>query len=177
MATVPSEVTVTAGTVLPAATWNTNVRDAINFVIAPPLCLLRQTVAQSVGNNSFTALTMDTEDIDRDGGHSTVTNTSRYTAQTAGYYLHSGLVGWSGNATGRRASRWAVNGTAANSTDVINAATSASAIDVSPAARIIYLNVGDYSELFAFQDSGGNLNTAVATGSDQPGSSILWVST
>jgi hypothetical protein len=162
--------------VLTAAQLNTYLSNAVSFFLAPPLALLRQTVAQSVPTGAFTALTMDTEDLDRDGGHSTTTNTSRYTAQTAGYYLCSGLVGWSSSATGRRATRWQVNGSATNASDAIFAAVIASAINVVPPTKPIFLNVGDYLEMAAFQDSGGALLTAVAVGSDQPGSSILWVS-
>jgi hypothetical protein len=177
VATVPAEMTAVAGTVLTAATWNSNVRDAFNFLLSPPTCELRQTVAQSIANGgSGTVLNLDTEDIDNDGMHSTVTNTSRVTAQTAGRYQFGGGVNFVANATNRRICWWALNGTVVPGSE---AGTFGSASgNTGPGARTksIFLNVGDYAELVAFQDSGVALNTMVST-SAQPSVFARWVGT
>jgi hypothetical protein len=76
MATLPSFRTWTAGEIVTAAYMNSNVRDAGNFFLSWPVFEGRQAVAQSFTSGAPTALLIDTEDIDTDNGHSTVTNTS-----------------------------------------------------------------------------------------------------
>lgn len=169
MATVPSETTQVAGTVLTAATWNSNVRDAINFLIAPPLAVLKQTTAQSTTSGSWTAILLDSEDIDRDNGHSTTTNTSRYTCQTAGWYHADYNLDWSNaSSAGIRGVSHAVNGTLTRSVQLgaISGFTS-----LSTSAKF-YLNVNDYVEMYGIQTSGGALSTQ-ATSYVQ----IMWIST
>lgn len=177
MTTVPSYTTFVAGSVLTAAQLNTNVRDAGNFWLARPLCLLRQTSIQSIANNAFTDILFDTEDIDRDGGHSTVTNTARYTSTTPGYLAFSGGVGFASNATGRRGTQWAFNAaTLAASQDIRTTLPSNS---MAVAARTVSVPVNgttDFVTLQGFQDSGGALNSNV-TGSAQASMFVLWIST
>lgn len=158
---------------------NTNIRDAGNFWLARPLAILRQTVAQSIPNAAWTDITMDTEDIDRDGGHSTVTNTARYTSPTAGYLMLSGGVSYAANATGYRGARFALNATQTNySAVVLMTVTVAATVTDVPARTIIQPVNGttDYVTVQGVQNSGGALNTAVSAG-DQPYMTVLWVST
>jgi hypothetical protein len=175
VATVPSEMTFVAGEVLTAAQMNTNVRDAVNFIIAPPLAQLVQAVVQSVGDSAWTALTFTTETIDRDGGHSNVTNTPRYTAQTAGWYLMQGTVSWTANATGGRQASFGVNGSSTLFSKVFQAGTAAFVGSVTTSGTT-YLNVGDYAQLFSWQNSGGANNTVINTESG-PVFTLRWVST
>jgi hypothetical protein len=62
--------------------------------------VFRNSAVQSIPNATSTVITFDTEDIDSDSGHSLVTNTGRYTAQTPGWYLITayGLFAVSANA-------------------------------------------------------------------------------
>lgn len=129
----------------------------------PPRALLRQTVAQSLTNSAFTALTFGTEDIDSHNGHSTSTNTSRYTVQTGydGDYQLSGTAAIAAAAGGGRGTRWFKNGTAINGSETmvgnVNPLNQGQ-----PAVTIIVSAVaGDYFELAAWQDSGGAINSAV----------------
>jgi hypothetical protein len=87
MATVPAEITWVTGQIVTAAQLNANLRDAINFLIAPPLFVGRQTVAQNGHHRHH----LDAGHLGRRGQRQrrrtrTVTNTSRYTAQTQGWY-------------------------------------------------------------------------------------------
>jgi hypothetical protein len=177
MATIPVEITWTTGQVVTAAQLNSNLRDAVNFLLSWPVCELRQTVAQSVANNTDTPLSMDAEEIDTDNMHSTVTNTSRVTAQTAGRFQLSGGTSYASNTTGRRAASYRLNGAPMLGTQAAITAAGATA-DVQPTGRTLttYLNVGDYVELVAYQDSGGSLNTQVTTG-QQPRFSVRMVGT
>lgn len=178
MATVPNEITYSAGSVLTAAQLNTNLRDAINFVITNrPILEVRQTSVQSISGATSTAINFDAEDIDNDGMHSTSSNTSRATAQTAGRYRVGGGISWAGNGAGRRNCQWAINGAVQNGVDAgIAAGGNTNALPVAARSMTLHLNVGDYLELLGFQDCGGSLNTAVTT-SQQPGMSVEWIGT
>jgi hypothetical protein len=160
---------------------NTYVRDPLLFLFKRPMARLRQVVAQSLTNGVPTALTFTVHDVDQDwaggAGHSDSVNTSRYTANYAGWYQVSGGVSFVANATGARGCYWAVNGSLSLGVEDIGAPTPGGATHGQPArTELLYLNVGDYVELWALQISGGALNTAVggsATGSTM---NVLWVS-
>lgn len=142
---------------------NSYVRDPIQFLLAPPIANLRQTAAQSLTTAVVTALTFNTEDVDSAGGHDNVTNNSRYSANYAGWYQVSCGAAFSANATGQRFVQLKVNGSDANGTGAEINATAALNCLVAGRTTLIYLNVSDYVEAYAFQNSGGNLNTAVTT--------------
>lgn len=161
MATVPAEITFTAGSILTAAQLNTNLRDAINFLINAPVCQCRQTVGQSIANTTAQSITFDTEDVDNDGMHSTVTNTDRLTAVTAGRYTLGGGVSYPANGTGSREADWFVNATVVNGGGASIPATAAAVQYVATRAISVFLNVGDFITLGAFQSSGGALTTPV----------------
>jgi len=176
MATVPVEMTFSAGSVLTAAQLNTNVRDAVNFVIAPPLAVLRQTVAQIFTTGIGAAFLFDTEDLDRDGGHSTTTNTSRYVSQTAGWYQMQGtaMFAVSNTSTGL-ITGFSLNGASSRFGGNFQVGN-AGFVGVLPSGATVYLSVGNYVELIGYQSSGGNLNSQVTGFEGTPRLQILWVS-
>lgn len=165
MATVPTLVTYVTGQVVTAAQLNGNPGNTWgDFVLSPPDCQVRQTVIQSLPNNTWTDVLFDTEDLDPDLWHSTSTNTARITPQTAGIVRLAGGVGFAGSATGRRGTRWVLNGsgTAISGSSVIVLSSAAVAMDVP--ARTLKVTVNgttDFLTLQAFQDTGGALNTGV----------------
>jgi hypothetical protein len=142
-----------------------------------PAAKLRQTIAQTLINGTPTALTFTTEDLDTDpdgiGGHSTSSNTSRYTARYPGWYRLGGGATFVSNATGVRLLSWAVNGTNVAGSDVLVSAVSSNTTRVAARADLIYLAEGDYLELRVYQSSGGNLDTRV-TNDEQATISITW---
>lgn len=121
-------------------------------------CFLSKSATQALTTATFTALTFNTEDIDTDGFHSTVSNTSRITIPTGkdGKYLVTPQVRFEGNATGRRILALYKNGVlvALNQFEQ-NPNTGAITVGNS---FLISLVATDYIELFAYQTSGGNLN-------------------
>lgn len=152
MATVPVPRTWTVGELLTAAKLNTDARDAINFLLAPPLAVLTKNAGQSITSGSYGALLWQTESVDRDGGHSTVTNTNRYTAQTAGYYAMTTYAEWSlENTTGFRRIAYRVNGST-----VTHQATQPPSVSNCQAnlSGLLFLSVNDYVEVMADQSSG-----------------------
>lgn len=161
-----------------AAGLQAGVGDVLNFLLSPPVCVLRQTVTQSIPTGAFTPLLFQTENVDSDNMHSTSANLSRLTAVTAGWYQLSGQVGHGvASTTGRRGCLWSINGTQTpGSQALISATGSGSGGTVQVATTLIaYLNAGDYVELQAYQDSGAALSTNVAA-TAQSSISALWVS-
>jgi hypothetical protein len=136
---------------------------SINALKAPPFVYVVQTTVQTLTTGTGAPLVFQTEIYDAAGMHSTTTSPSRLTSVKAGYYVLSGGISFAANSSNRRGGIWAING-AAFGDYVLNQAVSAS-VSAPPAPTIIvYLNVGDYVELYAFQDSTANLNTYVGTG-------------
>ena len=147
--------------------------DQISFLTSPPRCQLRQTTLQTLTTGVFAPVTFTTEDEDNYNGHSTATNTSRYTAVVAGWYQCSGKVGFAGNATGQRVIGWYVDGTLDGS-QVTYDVDSASTVQLPAQSKLIFLGIGNYVEIHAFQSSGGNLNTDVAFQSVQSTMTVAW---
>jgi hypothetical protein len=166
------------GNYLTAALWMAQTAAIGNWVLGsgsngPPRFRGYASTAQSISDATWTALTIDTEVYDSDGGHSTTTNTSRYTVQVAGTYLITGTAAFAANATGNRAVRLAVNGTAIigsfDKTLPATATHSSSRLSVAQAVCA----VGDYIEVYGYQNSGAALNTS--TGTDvAPSLSTQW---
>lgn len=175
MATVPVPATWNGG-IVPTSTLNSGVRDPLIYALAPPLAMVHQESSQSLTSSSWTAITMDTETYDTADGHSTSTNTSRYTAVYPGYYLLGGGVTYAGNTTGRRGARWAVNGSVIPGSATLQVATSATSVGVTARGMVTYLTVGDYVELQGYQDSGGALSTYVTASDSYSSMSVVWVS-
>lgn len=163
MGTVPSPYTPTAGddaTQARVLTW----ADAANYLLGNatsggskrPLVRLEQATPQSIPNNTETAVLFDTESVDYDNGHSTVTNTSRYTAATAGWVVVMGGVTWASNATGVRHATVRSNGTTVRAKE-IRTATNGD-FTIMTISALVFLNVGDYIEITCLQTSGGALS-------------------
>ncbi|MFI6332910.1 hypothetical protein ACIBBG_31965 [Micromonospora chersina] len=180
MPAVPETKTAWVNNVDPLNSTNLNayLRDPLRFLMRKPAATLRQSTGpQSYTSASFTPVTFNSEDIDDDidgvGGHSTVTNTSRYTARYPGWYVLGGGCSFSANATGRRGVQWSVNGSAVNGSFVVLPAAAANETVVPARAMVVLLNEGDYVELIAYQNSGATL-TAVLSGNHQPSMSVTW---
>jgi hypothetical protein len=176
VATVPGVNTWSAGSILTAAQLNTYVSAAVAFLINRPVFQGRQTVTQSLTSGVSTPAILDTEDIDNDNMHSNTTNPTRATAQTAGRFQVSGGVGWLANATARKGCWWLVNGAAVNGSSAVGPSSASLTTTNASRVRTVFLNVGDYVELLAYQEIGGALSTNVGT-FDQSSMTVRWVGT
>lgn len=167
----PVSYTATTGNFVTAALWNTQVRDATSFLTNVPVFRGFQNAAQTVGSSIvYAPILLDSESFDPEGGHSTSTNTSRFTVQTAGYYYVSAFASYGTNSAGGRAIAIAVNGTAmVQSQQAPPPANSWSG----GTNWLGYLNVGDFVEATTWQNSGGNLS--MATGAFASSLSLFWV--
>lgn len=175
---IPSTRLFKAGEIETGSYLNSSITNLGNFLLGKPVFLAWQSTVQSIPNNAYTPVTFTSETVDRDNGHSVTTNTSRYTAQTAGYYLFNGQIQYASNVTGSRRALWQVNGTTpvgGGGFFTTSSTLVAGTASVVAPPFLYYLAVGDYVELNAFQNSGAALNT-VAAGGVFSTMSAIWVS-
>jgi len=146
------------GTVPPAA-WGDQTRDNFEFLIDPPACSVKGSSAQSINNGTTTSLNAGTETFDNDSMHSTVTNTSRITIQTAGRYLVFALVRYAANVTNARTLGLLVNATTNH--DLTNVDAASTGDTFLSGSKSFVFSVGDFVECRATQYSGGALNVTL----------------
>ena len=180
--------TFTAATAIPTgglitSAWMSNTTNGINFLaagggatVAKDLCLMRSTANQtSLTASTYTALTFNTEDFDAANGHSTTTNTSRYTAVAAGKYRISAAIYMAAggtNATQNIVFRLYKNGVAQTAhTYSTPCATASLAGHYETPAFFISLAAGDYVELFVQPD----WTAATASATVNSWMSVEWV--
>jgi hypothetical protein len=169
---VPIPASEVPGNFITGALWNANVYNGLTFLLNPPVFVGYQSTVQSIPNSTWTALSLDTTTVDSYGGHSNVTNNSRYTAQVAGWYTVCGVYAPTGNSTSFRAAKINVNGTAILGTAAYLGAMGAEMGIVTP-TKDVYLNAGDYVEVCAYQGSGGSLST-ILDGDLRTGLWVRW---
>ena len=146
---VPVPTSTTVGQLLASSFWNTQVAAPITFLVNPPLFVGRLTVATSLATATNIAVPWDTEDLDTDNGHSTGTNTSRYTAATAGWYQVDTTVWFDTNATGTRTLKLFVNGGLIAGSPSANGNALSAGVTILSAATTFYLNgTTDYFEAY-----------------------------
>jgi hypothetical protein len=121
-------------------------------------CQVYKSAQQTLTNNTETALTFNTERFDTDTFHDTSTNTSRMTIPSgkAGYYLVIATVTFLTNSTPARAVTLRLNGNEYAYLQQLEPVSNGGTI--TGGSYIINLAVADYIEIFARQESGGNLN-------------------
>lgn len=122
----------------------------------------------SIGNNSVTALTFNSERYDSDAYHDTGSNTGRLTVPSgkSGKHRIAATVIFAANATGVRAVHLRVNGT----TFIAQQASLSLGGSIEAALTVMTdydLSATDYVEVTVYQNSGGNLNVQ-ASGNQSP---------
>lgn len=157
------------------AAWGDVVRDDLEYLAENrPHFRAYNSAALSIPNNTFTAVTLNSERFDVGGMHSTASNTDRGTVPTgeAGKYSAWASGGFAAHATGVRIHALYING----ATAVANV-RSESATDTTPEflaySPLYSLAAADYMSFYTFQNSGGALNLA-ATGNHTPEFSMMW---
>lgn len=149
---------VAAGDVILASTINDLIAQGLN----KPTVRLVQAVAQSIADNTLTAITYTTEDIDTHSFHSTTSNTSRITPTVPGLYAFRAMY-FSGAPT----TLVSLDGSLRKngSTQIAGAGRgNAGALGQSqPAFAVVECNgTTDYVEHMALQDSAGATNTSIS---------------
>ena len=176
---VPNTRLFAAGEVLSGAILNQTVTSLGNFLLGKPIASLYQTTTVTSVGTTATVIGFDAETIDRDGGHSTSTQNSRYTAQTPGWYRVSGTVVFDTSTN----LVWTVyltkNGSANPVTGSYNrlrlGASAGGGLSVPMSTTLVYLNGStDYVELTAVVGTIA-VNTAISAGNTS-NMSLEWVS-
>lgn len=141
-----------------------------------PACRVFQTGAQTVPDGTLTNLTFDSERYDTDSMHSTVSNTSRITFNTAGIYLVTGHIAFVGFDYNSLYIAVMLNGTtliAANiNNDFTDAAMNVYAASISTAYKFA---VNDFVELRIWQNNTVNAARSTVAGNYSPEFSATWI--
>lgn len=129
-------------------------------------CHVYQTTTQTLTTAVQAAISFNAEAYDPKGFHSTSVNNTRVTPNVAGTYQVCAMVAFAVNATGDRTCHVKKNG-AAIDTLPYSGARAASTSLTSGIAQVVGGTVSmngttDYLEVYAIQNSGGNLNTYYA---------------
>lgn len=159
MGTVPTPGTVTSGTAFTQAQGN-SWRDSNQWCLSNhPMAVFRNSAVQAITTAVSTAITLDTEDIDSDAGHSG--SGSKYTAATAGWYLITAYLGFAANASTTTTRQLEIRVNGAGITLESTSGNSATIVTHLSTSTHYFLNgTTDFVEMFAFQNSGGNINVA-----------------
>ena len=150
--------TFTVGHIETADELNVVLRDNMNFLhAAKAVSVYRATPAQSISNNTSTAIVFNTETYDPWALHSTSTNPSRITIPDTleGIWRFTGTVQFAANATGNRELYLAKNGTDIAKRARAALASGACTLDIT---TLTIMSENDYVELKVLQASGGNLD-------------------
>lgn len=140
----------------------------IDAAIGTLACRVYSNATQSVPHNVLTGLNFNSERFDIGGLHESVTNPSRITCTIGGIYQITGQIAWPQLADNtRRQIQIRLNGGAAiGATETF--ASSATGLFLTQIVTTLWqLNVGDYIELAAFQNSGAALTLPAAAGSQE----------
>lgn len=176
--TAPIPVTEVPGNYQTSALWNAQVRAMADWAFGTGVPRFKgyATTTQSIPNGTTSvAVALDSEVYDSDGGHSTVSNTSRYTVQVAGVYAVFGTLCYGTNSTGARSLSIWVNGNFINGDTIQGTPPSGASWTGNIAVLTGSLAVGDYIELATWQTSGAAFGTNVNT-QFGPMLSCYWIS-
>lgn len=135
------------------------------FWADPPMFRMYQSVTQSIAATTYVQVTCDTLDYDSDSGRGGSTPYS-YTIPVGmgGRWQFTGMVSWSGNATGIRVAAIFKNGSqinGANGADQAGPAGNATNVVITVT---VLVNAGDVIGLYGWQNSGGSLSTQTSGG-------------
>lgn len=168
---VPSQLTYAAGSPILAADINSDVRDAIQFLLAPPMFFGYMAADQGVVTSvAFQADKALTELWDNDGMHS---GTDAFaTIQTQGKYLVNAWGSFEANTAGTRGIRFTLNGTEMAR---VRSRASSSGTWVDGVVQELDLEVGDVLAMSGMQDSGSLLQLQGGALPYQSGMSIRWI--
>lgn len=171
MATIPSPRTWVTGEVVTAAEMNTDIRDAVKFLLGgastrKPSFRTHLSAVVSIANNTTATAIWNTADEDTDSGYST--GSGLYTVATAGLWVFNARSLWASNAAGTRILAMRVN-SVSSSTQFVSAAVDG--FGRSSTTLVARCAVSDIVDATVFQSSGGALNF----GTGEAGFAGAWI--
>lgn len=159
--TVPVSSSQAPGNFITGALWNAGPAASNTFLTTVPMAVVYQTASQNLTIATWTAIAQDSTLLDTDSQHSNSVNNSRLVAQIAGWYSVSGAVAFSTNTAGSRGAGIYKNGAVlTNASGIITAASNVTHVAVTGEVPV-QMSVGDYVELYGWQNASGTLATNV----------------
>jgi hypothetical protein len=165
---VPAPITFTAALFVTDTILNTEIRDALNFLLSPPRCSLYKSADATIGDNTWGVISFDTELYDpyTPGAHSGTS--SRLTAAEDGLYAVFAKIRFGGITSGAmdldvRKNAAAVQ-TAGTRLQVVTVGATTGGDEFPNVAFDAQLNAGDYIEMFGRQASGSTKTIVSAAG-------------
>lgn len=121
-------------------------------------CMARKSGDSTIPNGTWTLIDLEAELYDTDDWHSNTTEPSKITVDADGFYILSWGIAFAGNTTGIRFGTLNISGSSSTpyATTIYAEATSNYSTIVGNSS-VAYLSSGDYVQLKAYQNSGGNL--------------------
>lgn len=162
--------TIVPGELVTVETMNDEWGGNITSLFNPPACRVRRTSDQSVPDNTNTAITFDAERWDTDSMHSTVTQTSRITINTAGLYMVTGEVAFASAGSATRLLSVRLNG----STEIVRTQGVFNLAAHLTVATVYKFAAADYIEMIAYQATGGPVNV-LALANYSPEFAATWI--
>lgn len=169
--------TRSTGLLVTASIWNTDLVNNILFLADPPACRVYNSSNISCADAAVTTLTFNSERFDTDNMHSTVSQTSRITFNTAGVYV----VTFNAECqSGNDYSAWFCD-------FFLNGATTIANVRFKPNTDALYNHnlhlstlykfaAADYIEVRVFQDNTANTaRNVLAAGNYSPEFSAHWI--
>lgn len=150
---------VTLLVTVPIVGWGSNVLMSSDADTRVCVARVTKTNNQSIPDNTNTLVDWETADNDTHGAFNL--STDRFTAPSAGFYSINSSLEFAANATGQRAAQLYKNGSLFCEIGA-HATVSASFTSRVFGATTLYLNAGDYLEIYAYQSSGGALNLCIS---------------
>lgn len=157
--TVPTLPTWLAGQKITSTLLN-QISTYGQFWADPPMFSMHQVSTQSIGNATYTQITMDTPDWDTDSGRA-VGNPYSYTipAGMTGRWQFTFKIGWATNAAGNRLGALYKNGAIIQNGEVGYIAPGAANNPEYGTTVTVVCNAGDVMAVYGYQSSGGALST------------------
>ena len=106
---------------------------------------------QTIADATYSAISWDVENYDTDSYHESITNPTRITIPTTGWYLLSAMIPWATNATNLREVLFRLGGTTALAKDSRLAVSGARTNQ--PLFTPLYLTAATYIEVVVWQNS------------------------
>lgn len=147
-----------------------------NFLLNPPMVRLRKTTAQSIPNNSHTAVSWDLVEVENYNMWDSTAPT-KVTPSVPGWYLGSAGISFLANTTGYREMDARVNGIAQIRIKLDPNANGGIMVMRGNTFLSPFNGTTDFCEVTAFQNSGGSLGVSVDIIERQPDLSMRWVAT
>lgn len=174
---VPTTTYHTPGDPVTGRVWNYGPKALNDFLSLRPSFRGRSHTSQAVVNNTWTPVQYPISVMDTDGGHNVGVNNTRYTSQVPGWYWVKGSISWNPTGVTNVAARidtaiTLTGGFIAGSSQFLTKGNQVNSAQ--QASAIVFIQVGDYVELFVRQLTGATQSVDFGFGIEC-GLEVLWI--